>query len=86
MFLQWIFQHSEPVSIDEAKDWCKIDGCDDDKLILSLITAARIICENHSNLSFIKKTITAKIKNGLGGIVLPFGPVTSDCKRRYDPY
>lgn len=66
---------TEPVTLKEAKDWCKIDVSDDDSLITSLITAARIMCENYANLSFIKRTVTAKIKNGLGGFVLPYGPV-----------
>lgn len=68
---------TEPVTLQEAKDWCKIDVSDDDSLITSLITAARIICENYANLSFIKRTVTAKIKNGLGGFVAPYGPVIS---------
>ena len=68
----------EPVTLQEAKDWCRIDVTDDDTLITSLITAARIICENYANLSFIERTVTAKIKNGLGGIQLPYGPVISE--------
>lgn len=66
---------TEPVTLQEAKDWCKIDVSDDDALINALITAARIMCENYANLSFIKRTVTAKIKNGLGGFVAPYGPV-----------
>jgi len=66
---------TEPVTLQEAKDWCRIDVADDDSLITSLITAARIMCENYANLSFIKRTVTAKIKNGLGGFVAPYGPV-----------
>ena len=68
----------EPVTLQEAKDWCRIDVTDDDTLITALIKAARIICENYANLSFIERTVTAKIKNGLGGISLPYGPVTSE--------
>lgn len=69
---------TEPVTLQEAKDWCAIDVPDNDALITSLITAARIICENYANLSFIKRTVTAKIKNGLGGFVAPYGPVIGD--------
>jgi len=68
---------TEPVTLQEVKDWCRIDVTDDDTLITSLITAARIMCENYANLSFIKRTVTAKIKNGLGGFVAPYGPVIS---------
>lgn len=68
---------AEPVTLQEAKDWCRIDVSDDDALITSLIKAARIICENHANLSFINRTVSAKIKNGLGGFIAPYGPVVS---------
>ena len=66
---------TEPVTLQEAKDWCKIDVSDDDSLITSLITAARIMCENYANLSFVNCTVTAKIKNGLGGFNPPYGPL-----------
>lgn len=68
---------TEPITLQEAKDWCRVDITDDDTLITLLITAARIVCENHANLSFIEREVTAKIINGLGGFVLPYGPVTS---------
>jgi hypothetical protein len=67
---------SEPVTLQEAKDWCRIDVPDDDTLITSLIKAARIICEQYSGLSFVTKTVTAILVNGLGNIDLPYGPVT----------
>lgn len=67
---------NEPVTLQEAKDWCKIDVPDDDDLIAALIKGARIICENYSGVSFVQKTVTAIIQNGLGNINLPYGPVT----------
>ena len=66
---------TEPVTLQEAKDWCRIDVTDDDSLITSLITAARIMCEHYANLSFINRTVTAKIKNGLGCFNPPYGPL-----------
>lgn len=68
---------TEPVTLQEAKDWCRIDVADDDAIILELISAARAICELHSNISFIQRTVTATLHNGLGKIGLPYGPVTS---------
>lgn len=68
---------TEPITLQEAKDWCRVDITDDDTLIGLLITAARIVCENYANMSFIPRTVTAKIVNGLGNFSLPYGPVTS---------
>src|SRR6185312_16122520 len=66
---------NEPVTLQEAKDWCRIDVPDDDSLITKLIKGARFICERYVNLSFITRTVTAKIHNGAGDINLPYGPV-----------
>ena len=66
---------SEPVTLQEAKDWCRIDVPDDDVLIAELISGARAICELHSNISFIERTVTALLHNGMGRINLPYGPV-----------
>lgn len=68
---------TEPVTVQEAKDWLRIDISDDDTLVGSLITAARIICEQYTNISFITRTVTATLHNTLGGISLPYGPVNS---------
>jgi len=69
---------TEPVTLDEAKNWCRIDVTDDDTLIEDIIIpAAREVCENYANLSFIARTVTAKIQNGLGNFYLPYGPVVA---------
>lgn len=68
----------EPVTLQEAKDWCRIDVTDDDALITRLIKAARRVCENYVNLSFITRTVTAVIHNGLGNFTLPYGPVVGN--------
>jgi hypothetical protein len=77
---------TEPVTLQEAKNWCRVDINDDDAIITALITAARIVCENYANLSFIERTVTAKIHNGLGNITLPFGPVVGDITSITDIY
>lgn len=66
---------SEPVTLSEAKEWCKIDLSDDNDLITALITAARIMCENYSNIGFITREVTAHINNANGGLYLPYAPV-----------
>lgn len=70
--------NTEPVSLDDAKLWCKIDDNDtDDDLLATLITSARIMCEQYSGVGFKSRMITASINNADGGFNLPYGPVTS---------
>ena len=66
---------TEPVTLEEAKNFCKIDVDDDDTLITSLITAARRMCEDYTNIGFINREVTAVINNGNGGSYLPYGPI-----------
>lgn len=68
---------SEPLSLEDAKAWGKIDQDADDDIISSLITAARRICENYSGIGFITRTVVVNINNSNGGFKLPYGPVTN---------
>lgn len=68
---------AEPVTLAEAKIFCRIDVNDDDAIISSLITAARQMCENYTNIGFIQRTVTATFNNENGGFFLPYGPVNS---------
>jgi uncharacterized phiE125 gp8 family phage protein len=68
---------TEPITLDEAKAWLKIDGTDEDTLLTSLITSARIACENYSGLSFITQSRTVKLDRLYGDVILPYGPVTA---------
>lgn len=64
------------VTLEEAKMWCSIDGDDRDDEITSIIDEARDIVEREINKSLVyERSITVKIKNDLGGITLPLGPV-----------
>ncbi len=67
---------TEPVTLQQARDWGKIEQDQDDSLITALITAARRICERYSCIGFINRTVTAIINNANGGFILPYGPVT----------
>lgn len=68
---------TEPVTLAEAKLWCKIDTTEDDNLITALIKTARQMCEQYVGQSLITRTVTAVINNTNGGVYLPYGPVTS---------
>lgn len=69
---------TEPLTLQEAKDWCKIEQDTDDVIITALITAARRMCETYSCIGFINREVTAVVSNFNGGFWLPYGPVTGD--------
>ncbi len=66
---------AEPVTLEEVKNWCRIDVSDDDDLITDLIPAARGTIEAWINQSLVQRTVTALLKNQLGGQYLPYGPI-----------
>ena len=68
-----------PVTLAEAKAWCKIEAdiTEDDDLIEDLIISATVLCEGYLNISLMPKTVTAIVNNSLGGVELPYGPVTA---------
>lgn len=74
---------TEPLTLAEFKSWAKIEVDDDDALITGLITAARASCEGYVGLSFVSRQVTAILRNDLGNIALPYGPV-GDIVSMYD--
>lgn len=68
---------TEPVTLNQAKEWLKIEVSDDDAIITSLIKAARLQCEGYVSKSFVERTVTVVVKNELGNIMLPYGPVNN---------
>ena len=66
---------TEPVTLTEAKDFCRIDIDTDDDLIEELITAARLMCESFTNIGFIEQERIVILNNGNGSVLLPYGPV-----------
>jgi hypothetical protein len=48
----------EPVTIDEVKQFMRVDTSDDDDLIGQLITSARQLCEEHTRRKFITTGVT----------------------------
>lgn len=47
---------TEPITVDQAKLWLRVDNDDDDDLIGILVTAARESCENFCSRSFAIKS------------------------------
>jgi hypothetical protein len=69
---------NEIVSVVEVKDYVRIDTSADDSLILSIISQARIWCENYISRDIVSKNRTYYIDITPSGLFdLPFGPVSS---------
>ena len=66
---------TEPVTLAQAKAWLKVTHDDEDDIISALITASRQVCEGYVSKSFVERTVTAIVRNDLGNIKLPYGPV-----------
>lgn len=78
---------TEPVTVQECKDWLRLEGFtddsdstspdfdDDDTFIDMLITSARERLEEYTGLSLVPKTWEVELTNLAGYIELPFGPV-----------
>ena len=67
---------TEPISLDQAKAWLKVDSTADDPLITALIIQARELIEGYLNLTIIETTIVCTA-TARAELKLPFGPVTS---------
>jgi uncharacterized phiE125 gp8 family phage protein len=66
---------NEPVTLTEAKNFCKIDISTDDDLINVLITAARQMCEAYTGVGFVEHDAVAVLNNSNGDIYIPYGPM-----------
>jgi hypothetical protein len=63
---------SEPITLDEAKNYLKLDFDTDDDLITQIITSAREQAEIFCNRSFVPKTIELSVTELDFPILLPF--------------
>lgn len=63
---------SEPISLDEAKNYLKIDFDTEDDLIAEMITSAREQAELFCNRSFVPKTIEFSTTDFEDAVLLPF--------------
>lgn len=69
---------TEPVTLQEAKDYARIDGFTEDALITSLIKMARIHCESYTGKSIVLKTVTIKSFTYPYMFQMPYGPLTNE--------
>ena len=66
----------EPVTLAEAKLYCRVTTNADDALIETMITQAREAIEAATNLSLIPREVIVWFNNAGANFELPFGPVT----------
>ena len=68
---------SEIVTVQEVKDYVRIDTSADDTIIGLMITQARIWCENYISRDIVAKNRTYYLHTTNGMFDLPFAPVAS---------
>lgn len=69
---------SEPITLQELKDFARIDGTDEDTLLNSFIESARRAAENYLGRALIEQTISLKMDYWPDGIIeLPRPPLIS---------
>lgn len=68
---------TEPVTLTEAKTHLLVTYTDRDTEITALIRRCRKALEDHKETSIVSNSIVALLKNTIGGIQIPYGPVTA---------
>lgn len=74
---------SEPITLAEAKLHLRVDHADEDAYITSLITAARVICEQRTGRSIPVSTWVARADDFSDTLELPFPPLVSVTSVQY---
>jgi hypothetical protein len=75
---------TEPVTLAEAKNYCRVSTNADDDLITDLITQSREAIEKATGLCLTSKNVTIWFNNPAGNIQMPFGPMNSTTFKLYD--
>jgi uncharacterized phiE125 gp8 family phage protein len=76
--------YTEPVTLAEAKSYCRVTTNAEDDLIELMISSAREAIEVATGLSLIQKQIVVFFNNINGTFELPFGPVNVNTLQLYD--
>jgi uncharacterized phiE125 gp8 family phage protein len=71
---------TEPVTLAEAKAYCRVSTSTEDTLFSTLITQAREAIEMATGLNLVPKAMVIYFNNIGGNFEMPFGPVTASFK------
>lgn len=74
--IQKSYTGTNQISLSDVKNYLKIDYTTDDTLLTNLITEAREVLEDFTNIGFIEATITG-ITESTYFIKLPYGPINN---------
>jgi uncharacterized phiE125 gp8 family phage protein len=75
---------TEPVTLAEAKNYCRVSTTADDSLITILITQAREAIEKATGLCLTSKLVSVWFNNPAGNLEMPFGPMDPTTFKLYD--
>lgn len=75
---------TEPVTLAEAKNYCRVTTNADDDLITDLITEAREAVEKATGLCLVTKNVTIWFNNPASNFMLPYGPMDQTTFKLYD--
>ena len=75
---------TEPVTLAEAKNYCRVSTNADDDLITMLITEAREAVEKATGLCLTSKNISIWFNNPASNFNMPFGPMDKTTFKLYD--
>jgi uncharacterized phiE125 gp8 family phage protein len=75
---------TEPVTLSEAKNYCRVSTTADDSLITDLITQAREAIEKATGLCLTSKLVSVWLNNPGGNVEMPFGPMDKTTFKLYD--
>lgn len=74
----------EVITVDEAKQYCRVTNSVENDLFADLIAQSREAVEKAANLSLIPKTAIVYFNNEAGNFELPFGPIDKATLKVYD--
>jgi uncharacterized phiE125 gp8 family phage protein len=75
---------TEPVTLAEAKNYCRVTTSADDALITDLITEAREAVEKATGTCLVQKTVKVWFNNPATNYNLPYGPMDQATFKLYD--